>query len=108
MTFTPYDGVPPENEGQVRVTLHDGSEVLLHDAQQMEDRYVGGLDGGGWYVGCENCRIRSIPIDSIAALEVRETNEGGTVWAIILGAGLVVVGAYALIASSYEFQLEGN
>ncbi len=107
MTFKPHQGVPPGSEGQVRVTLHGGAQVLLNDAQQMDDRYVGGLDNRTWYIGCGNCAVRSIPIDSIATFEVREVNSGGTVWAVILGAGVLVGVAFAVFASSYEFQLEG-
>lgn len=77
-TFKTYDGVPPGTEGKVRVTLdRGGAPILLHDAQQMGDQYVGGLDGRTWFIGCEDCSIRSIPIDSIARFEINEVNAGG-------------------------------
>lgn len=108
-TFKTYDGVPPGTEGKVRVTLdRGGAPILLHDAQQMGDQYVGGLDGRTWFIGCEDCSIRSIPIDSIARFEINEVNAGGTAWAAILGTAVLVGALYALFASSYEFQLGGS
>jgi hypothetical protein len=104
MTFRPYDGVPPDDSREVRVTLHGGTQTVLYGAQQMGDQYVGGLQDGDWFVGCTNCLVRSIPMDSIAGFEVSETNAGGTAWAIIVFGGAAVVAGAALLVALMSYE----
>lgn len=74
----------PETDGEVRITMTNGDQVVLEEARIQDDRIVGETENGE----------RSIPLDEVASLEVKQLSEARVVLvglAATVAAGLVIL-----------------
>lgn len=74
----------PETDGEVRITMTNGDQVVLEEARIREDRIVGETEDGE----------RSIPLDEVESLEAKQLSEARVVLfglAATVAAGLLIL-----------------
>jgi hypothetical protein len=99
--MAPSQVVSEKEPGKIRLTMFDGEKIELYDPTVTNGEIVGHPEG--WYDSATRRHVRSgtqrVPTDSVASIEILETDALATV-GVVLGGLAAVAGLLVFIAIS--------
>ena len=102
--MAPNQVVAWKEPGRVRLTMLNGERVQIGDPTVSNGEIVGHpmRNAGGYYRAVRSDTLR-VATDSVAHIEMRETNEFATVVGVLFGLVVVGVVAFVVAMSNWDF-----
>lgn len=97
-----------QERDEVRVRLTDGSSVQLATPWVRDDS-LGGLlvRGGGAYAPSRETTAWAVPLDAVAAIEIKQFSTGATIgWTLGIAGGLMLLGAMVCASGGCAPQVQ--